>query len=274
MSPRLVGLALLAALPALGESPQPPPGPVPVEAAPAAPAPAEVADPAHRLERLLADADAAWTRRDEPGQVDEIRARLADAERLAPDAYGVLWRQAQLNFWLSDDPDLADDRKSTLGKVAWDYGDRATRANPGGVEGWHFSAGGMGNYSLGIGILRALAQGIEGKFRERLSRAEAIDPAFQNGAIQTAWGRFWYKLPWPKYDPGKSEKALRAALARNPGNVRALVYLGDLLRSERHRDEARAAWERALEKPPGQYDAPEERRYQAVARRSLERDAR
>jgi tetratricopeptide (TPR) repeat protein len=229
------------------------------------------APPGTPLAALLAGADAAYARRDEPGELDEVRARLDAAEKLAPDDYEVLWRQARLAFWLADDPALSSAEKSRIGKRGWEYGDRATRADPSRVEGWDFAAAGVGNYALGIGILRALGEGIEGKFKERLRRAEEIDPGYSGGAIQTAWGRFWFKLPWPKYDAGKAERALEAALARNPDNVRAHVYLADLYLKEGKRDRAHEELEKALAHPPGRYDAPEERRMQAVAREELAR---
>jgi hypothetical protein len=221
-------------------------------------------------EELLAELDAAYERRDEPGVMDEMATRLAEAEKRWPKDYEILWRLARHYFWLADDPALPKPEKSRLGKLGWENGDRATAANPKRVEGWHFAAAGMGNYALGIGVISALRQGIESKFKERLSRAEQIDPGFQNGAIQTAWGRFWYELPWPKYSERRSRQALDAALARNPDNVRARVYLAELNLKEDEPQYARVDLEKALAKPPGQYDAPEERRWQAVARRLLE----
>jgi tetratricopeptide (TPR) repeat protein len=217
----------------------------------------------------LAAVDAEWPRRDQPGAIDDVKAKLAAAEKRAPSDYGVLWRQARLYFWLADDPGLAKGEKSRLGKIAWEYGDRATQANPDGVEGWNYAAAGMGNYALGIGIFTALRQGIEGKFKERLSRAEQIEPGFENGAIQTAWGRFWYELPWPKYSAKRSRQALEDALRRNADNVRAHVYLADLYFKEDEPAKARAELEKAVANPPGRYDAPEERRWQDVARRML-----
>jgi hypothetical protein len=127
----------------------------------------------------------------------------------------------------------------------------------------------MGNYALGIGIFAALRQGIEGKFKERLSRAEQIDPDFQGGAIQTAWGRFWYELPWPKFSARRSRRALEDALRKNPDNVRARVYLAELEEKLDHPEQARIELERAATARPGRYDAPEERRWQEVARRML-----
>ena len=195
--------------------------------------------------------------------------QLDKAQAAAPNDYRVLWRQARLYFWISDDPALSNDEKSRLGKRAWEYGDRATQANPNGVEGWYFAAVGMGNYSLGIGILKALSEGIEGKFRERLTKAEKIDPKFFHGGIYTAWGRFYFKLPWPKYDARRSEQALQRSLEINPEHVRGKVYLADLYAKEGHEKEARALLEEAAAHKPGSYDPPEERRSVAQARKQL-----
>jgi tetratricopeptide (TPR) repeat protein len=260
----MLALLLLAALAA----PEPDPRPT-APATDAARQGGVEAPGAQAVDVLLAEVDAAWPRRDQASVLDEIRAKLARAEELAPRQYGVLWRQARLHFWLADDPALKNKEKSRLGKVAWEYGDRATEAKPGGVEGWNYAAAGMGNYALGIGIWSALRQGIEGKFKERLSRAEQLDPGFEDGAIQTAWGRFWYELPWPKYSAKRSRKALEEALRKNPHNVRARVYLADLDFKEDEPEKARTELEKAVENPPGRYDAPEERRWQDVARKML-----
>jgi tetratricopeptide (TPR) repeat protein len=218
------------------------------------------------LQQLLAEVDDEWKRRDERGVIDQIRSQLEQAEKLAPDDHGVLWRLAQLYFWLSDDPSSNDEEKSRLGKRAWDYGDRAASVSPDRVEGWYFAALGIGNYSLGIGVLQALGQGLEGKFKERLGRAESIDPAYFSGGIFTAWGRFYYELPWPKYSARKSEQMLRRALRANPDNLRGRVFLAELYEKEGHPREARRLLQEAIARRPGSYDAPEERRAQKLAR--------
>ena len=56
----------------------------------------------------------------------------------------------------------------------------------------------------------------------------------------------------------------------NPANVRAHVYLSELYAKEGKKPLARAELEQALANPPGQYDAPEERRMQAVAQTELQ----
>lgn len=217
----------------------------------------------------LARVDAAWPERDQPGRLEAIRKDLEAAAREAPDDYGVLWRRARLLFWMADDPAISKAEKSRLGKECWELADRATALKPDGVEGWFYASAGAGNYSLGIGILSALTQGLEGKYKERLSRAEALDPRFNDGGIPTSWGRFWYELPWPKYSFRKSEAAFLKALEVNPKNVRALVYLAELYRKEDQDDEARKLLTRAAALEPGAYDAPEERRMVARARELL-----
>lgn len=258
---RSVIAPLLVLAAALAAGPQPEPVPA---------APSTAAAPAD-LPTLLARADAAYADRDAPGQLEASLEALQAAAGLAPEDVGVLWRLARHEAWRSEEPAIPDKVKSELGKKAWQLGERAIAADPTRVEGWFYAVSGMGNYSLGIGILSALAQGIEGKFKDRLSHAEQLDPDFLSGAIPVAWGRFWFKLPWPKHDAKKCRQALLVALAKNPDNVRARVYLGDLYLDEDDAAAARAAYQAALAKPPGQYDAPEERRWQGVARASLAR---
>jgi tetratricopeptide (TPR) repeat protein len=277
---KAVPLLVLLASSVPAEEPRPAEGAsaVPADAAPAA---AEVAEPVKDAEAakapeadMFAEADRSYEQRDAPGEIEKLTALLEAAEKAAPKDFEVLWRLARLYSWTSDDPAIMDKEKSRLGKIGWDLAERAIAADPTRVEGWHFAAVNMGQYSLGIGILRALGQGIEGKFKDRLSHAERIDPGYSGGAIPTAWGRFWFKLPWPKYDGKKSEQAFLEALRRNPDNVRARVYLADLYEKEDEGPKAREQLERAAAGEPGRYDAPEERRYQEVARQRLVRPER
>jgi tetratricopeptide (TPR) repeat protein len=231
----------------------------------------ETGDAPRQLKPLLERADALYTTRDEAGHLGELEKLLKEAEQAAPQDYEVLWRLARLYFWLSDDPSISDDQKSRIGKRGWELGERAVKADPKRVEGQYYAAVTMGNYALGLGVLKALRQGIEGKFKERLSRAEKADPDYSDGAIPTAWGRFYFKLPWPKYDADKSERYLLQALKKSPQNIRARLYLADLYVKEDHSREARAQLEKVVAHQPGSYDAPEERRTLQMARAQLAR---
>jgi len=243
--------------------------PVPAAEATASPAAVAPAQAPAELARLVAAVDAAWPTRDEPGKLDAIQADLKNALELAPNDYGVLWRTARFYYWLADAPDISDAEKARLGKLAWDYGDRATVASPGSVEGWFYASTGVGMYSIGISIIKALLDGMEGKYLDRLKKAQSIDPSYYGYGAEVAWGRYYYELPWPKYDAEKSEEALRKALKLYPKNLRAKVFLAELYIKE---DQAKAGiklLEDVLAATPGAYDAPEERRVQSMARKVL-----
>ena len=258
-----LGLFAAASLALVGsagaEQAQPAPTP---SAAPAAAAPQEVA-------ALIASVDAAWPKRDEPGRLDPILADLKKAEALAPNDYGVLWRTARWYYWMADAPGIPDPDKARLGKIAWDYGDRATRADPNRVEGWFYASTGVGMYSIGISVVKALLDGMESKYLDRLKKAQSIDPSYYGYGAEVAWGRYYYELPWPKYDAEKSEEALREALRLNPKNLRAKVFLAELYLKEDHPAEASKLLGDVLAATPGAYDPPEERRVQEMARQLL-----
>jgi tetratricopeptide (TPR) repeat protein len=239
----------------------------PLPASPSSPGAEGVASP--EVRRLLDAADEAWPIRDGPGRMDDIFADLKRAEALAPHDYGVLWRIARWYYWMADAPGIPDAEKARLGKLAWEYGDNATQANPNRVEGWFYASTGVGMYSIGISIVKALLDGMEGKYLDRLKKAQSIDPAYYGYGAAVAWGRYYYELPWPKYDAEKSEEELRQALRQNPKNLRAKVFLAELYLKEDHAQEARKILEDVLAATPGAYDPPEERRVQAMARELL-----
>jgi cytochrome c-type biogenesis protein CcmH/NrfG len=120
-----------------------------------------------------------------------------------------------------------------------------------------------------MGIVTALFEGMESKYLDRLRKAQEIDPGFEHGAIDISWGRYYYSLPWPKYDAQKSEQFLQKALRQNPSNVRVRVYLADLFLKEGHPEMSKRQLQKALEVPEGAYDAAEIRRYQEQAREAL-----
>ena len=146
----------------------------------------------------------------------------------APNDYELLWRAARFYFWASDDPGLPRDQRSRWGKDGWDIAEHAIAVNPNDVAGYYWAAVNMGNYALGLGVVKALSSGLEGKFRDRLGKASALNDGYEWGGIETAWGRFFDKLPWPKRDRKQAEEHLRRALQINPSALRARLYLGIL----------------------------------------------
>jgi hypothetical protein len=250
---------LLLAL-AMVAQPTPPGPPQPQRAAPG-PAPAE--GPAGWREQF----DELWRRRDEPGMEKQLEQILQQALAVEPRSFEGNWRLASLYNWEADVKE--GDEKAALGKKAWETGDKAIAADASKVRG-HYNAGvGIGLYSEGVGIITALSQGLEGKFRDRIQAALRIDKDYLDGAPQVVWGRYFFKLPWPKRDVGQATKVLTEVMRAHPTNLRAKLYLADCYADDDKVEEGRKLAQQVLDATAGT-DPPEERRLKKKARNWLE----
>jgi hypothetical protein len=245
-----------AAADAVAPPPVTPPPTLPVPAA--APAPPALAAQLARIDEL-------HRRRDDRVAWNEEQRLVQATLARAPTDYGTLWRAARFYFWLSDDPGVTSDQRSRWGQQGWDLAERAIVSRPNDVAGHYWAAVCMGNYALGLGVVKALAKGMEGKFKERLKRAGELDPQYEHGSIGVAWGRFYDKLPWPKRDRKKAQEHLRGVLLAHPDNLRAKVFLAQSLADDDHPADAKKLLEEVAAAPMGRYDAPEERRAKALA---------
>jgi hypothetical protein len=208
--------------------------------------------------------DALYAERDDRRALAEERRFLDERARQSPYDYEILWRAARLYFWLGDDPSQSSEERSKLGKIGWDYAERAVAVAPQRPEGYYWAAVDIGTYALGLGVLKALSAGLEDKFKERLGHAEQLAPEYNFGGIGVAWGRFYEKLPWPKRDRRKAEQSLRRVLSQHPNNLRARVFLADTLSQVNHAQEAKQLLDQVAATPLGRYDVPEERRAKAL----------
>jgi len=244
-------LLVLAALLAQGAPPRPGPPPT-------AQLPSE--GPAGWKERF----DELWKKRDQPGVEKQLNAILKETLSADPGSFEANWRQASLFNWQANGAE--GDFKAGLGKAAWTAGDKAITAKPEDVRGHYNSGVGVGLYSEGVGILTALSQGLEGKFRDRLLAAVRIDKDYLDGGPQVVWGRYFYKLPWPKRDIGESIKVLSEVVKTHPTNLRGKIYLADSLAEDGKGDEAKKLVQEVLDARPGD-DPPEDKRLRDMAKR-------
>jgi cytochrome c-type biogenesis protein CcmH/NrfG len=125
---------------------------------------------------------------------------------------------------------------------------------------------GIGAYSQAVGILKALTDGLEGKFNERLDLALKLDPAFDRAGPLLAKGRYYYELPWPKRDLKKSASFFRKVIEQHPESLRARFYLAEMLLAD---GEKKKAHELLLEVSQGgvAYDPAEGQLVQRWARK-------
>ena len=209
---------------------------------------------------VLARLDQLHGRRDDPQAQREAR-RLADgAVAAAPNDYATLWRAARVLFTDSDDPSRPAEERSRLGKQAYDLAERAVAANPNDVAGHYWAALSIGSYAEGMGIMRALANGIEGKFKRPLERATALDVRYDHGNIPVVWAAYYLELPWPKRDRARASRELERALQINPDNLRARLYQARIAIDEDRPAAAKALLAQIAAAPANRYDPPDERR--------------
>jgi tetratricopeptide (TPR) repeat protein len=177
---------------------------------------------------LLASLDALHARRADASASKEQEALLKKELQAAPDDYELIWRSSRLLAWQGD---VAQDSrlKKVLGKQAWDRCEQGVKLAPDRVECQYFAAVGIGTYSQAVGIVKALGEGLEGKFNERLDAAIRINPDFDLGAPVVIKGRYYFELPWPKRNLAESAKLLDRAVAKFPQNLRAHAYLAETL---------------------------------------------
>ena len=209
--------------------------------------------------------DEIWHRRDDASSLPQLHRILDQQLAAEPRSFDANWRLSALYDWEAGAPGLDGDRKAELGKKGWEAGDRAIDARPDDVRGQYHAATGLGLYSEGVGILTALSQGLEGKFRDRILAAQRLDKEFNDGAPQVVWGRYFYKLPWPKRDLDESIRVLAALVETHPKNLRAKLYLADSLADAGSLEDGKKLIQQVLEASEGS-DPPEDRRVKELAR--------
>jgi tetratricopeptide (TPR) repeat protein len=217
------------------------------------------ADPA------VASLDGLWKERGDTAKADDAIRVGTTALAAHPDDVELMYRLARATLWVGDGEEN-NDRKQKLGRDVWDLGERMVKAKPSWVGGHYYAAAGIGIYSQAVGILRALGEGLEGKFNERLDKAIELDQKFQKEMPLIAKGRYYFELPWPKRNLGKSATWYRKALTLDPNNLRATAWLAETLWRDGDVAGARAQLAKVQEGHVPD-DPPEEARVKSIARK-------
>lgn len=140
-----------------------------------------------------------------------------------------------------------------LGNLTRKYADRASALNPQGVEGHFYRALGISLYAFGKSIVKALLEGLGPKYEKALDEALAINKGYDGGVLYSAYGRYWYTLPWPKRNLKKSLSDLLLAVKYSPVNAQMLDFLGDTYYALGDKEKAGAAWQEGMKSPVRSY---------------------
>ncbi|MBI5181570.1 MAG: hypothetical protein HZA06_01505 [Nitrospirae bacterium] len=198
---------------------------------------------------------------------DQINMRntLDNAKKANPkNVDGVLAAEKEMS------PELGK-KVSALGGEARGYAEKAISLNPNRVEGYYYNSLSLSMYSLGKGIISALAEGIRPKLVDAAKKAIEKDKAYNDASPLRIYGRYYYKVPWPYNDKKESEKILQEALQINPNSLRTLLYLGDTLYALGKRDEAKKYWKKIMNTPASTHEKVLEDIFKGMAGMRLER---
>ncbi|MBE2254364.1 MAG: hypothetical protein IAE78_32855 [Myxococcus sp.] len=235
---RLLLLSLLVALPAFAQ-------------------PASAAEVASKLDEL-------WKTRDDAATLKAADEAISEGLKAFPDDYEVLWRAARQRWWVADG---ATDTKlmRQMAKEGWTFAERGVKAKADGMQAHYYVALNIGAYSQAVGILKALGEGLEGKFNDELEKARKADAAYDRYGPVNAKGRYYWELPWPKRDLGKSRAELALVTSKQPEHLRAWLYLAETELKDGNAKEAKAAIDKVLGGADA-YDPPEARRVKRWAK--------
>jgi hypothetical protein len=89
------------------------------------------------------------------------------------------------------------------GKTGMLYAQKAIDLQPDKPDGYYYVGVNVGNYSDGVSIVTALAEGLKDKTQGSFEKAYAIDKSYMQGRPILSLGRFWSVLPWPLRDRPK-----------------------------------------------------------------------
>ncbi len=171
---------------------------------------------------------ALWDARDKGENSPKLVSALEKRVAADPEDFEAQWWLARACWWIADRSADADGKRN-YGEKGVQHGEKAVALAPDRVEGYLWYSAALGEYGLGISIMRALLQGLDGKFRKHCQQAIEIDPGYDGGGPLRAMGRFYAKLPFPKQDLKRSRELLEEAVKLAPERSLTRLYLAETL---------------------------------------------
>ena len=186
-----------------------------------------------------------------------------------PGDFESAYKLSQARYWLGTNGLPEPQRKGAL-EAGIAAARTAIAIDAKRPEGHFWLAANMGALAESFGM----RQGIKyrGAIKDALLTTLKLDPAFLQGSADRALGRWYYKVPGLFGGSNRrSEEHLRKSLTYNPDSVISLLFLGDTLEDMGRRDEARKAYQAAIDAPFDAEWTPEDRRFKEQAQQALAR---
>ena len=202
---------------------------------------------------MLKESDNLWKKRNISGNAQKSFDIAEAALKAGGDEFEARWRMARGAFWVAE---RTSDKKlkETMGWRGYDEGLKASKLQPGRVEGYYFGVISLGQYSIAIGVLKAIGKGVKGKFESMGNKAVAVNPNFDFGGPDRAMGVYWRDLPKIARDLKKAEAHMKASIAKGDVKIRSHFYLAEIYLMTDRREMAKVELERCSKMDPAAED--------------------
>lgn len=213
------------------------------------------------------DPDALYKDRDNLESARKATAIWESRLKTNPRDFEAAYKLARARYWLGTHGLPEPERRAAL-EAGMAAARIAAAINPNRPEGHFYLAANMGALAESFGV----RQGVKyrGPIKDALLMTLKLDPGFLQGSADRALGRWYFKVPGLFGGSNKqSEAHLRKALTYNPGSVISHLFLGDTLADMGRKEEARKAYQAAIDAPFDPDWTPEDRRFKEQAKQLL-----
>ena len=194
---------------------------------------------------VISEADTLYKQRGSSSKATEALELLREGAETYPESYGIHWRLARAAWWICDGT-TDNATKKAKGKEGMDAGNRAIEIKSNGIEGCYWMALALGEYSMGISILKAIGQGLDGKFTTNIDAVIRADEDYDDGGALRARSRYHFNMPRPMRSYPKALEFVERADELVPDHPRTLYFMAETHHALGDDTEAREALDACL----------------------------
>lgn len=184
---------------------------------------------AEEASTILADADAQYAKREEPGYVQKAIEEYNRALSMDPTLYEAAWKLSKAEWYLGNHS--PGEEKENVFQSGIDAAKKAIAIAPDKCEGHFWLGVNYGFYGESHGMFKAL--GLINPIKEEMNKAMAINENCECGGPQRVLGRLYAKAPF--FKGGSKSKAiewLNKSMELCPNDTQTRMFLAEIYLDE------------------------------------------
>ncbi|MBM75151.1 MAG: hypothetical protein CMK59_07105 [Proteobacteria bacterium] len=209
-----------------------------------------------------------WHKRDLNNTTTTAILKLEAHSVKNADDFDLHWNLARFYYWAASEANDSD-QAAQLSKKGWDAAEAAKKIRPDRIEGWYWATANIGRYADSAGTFVTVKEGLSSHYENNAQQAIKIDPLYDDGGPYRSLGIYYTKLPWPMQDLDRARELIDLSLKENPKRALSLYHYANIQTQAGEANAAQKTLESILTLVPEEGNAPEIRRYQALAHQQL-----